>query len=880
MTNTTPHLDYVNALDRYKFLTIMNAANECEETQFVKQACMLWLVNYPSDLFVQYQQALNYAKLGKTDQAQGILESLIAFDPQFIEATQSLAELSEDAQRSSDLCAIHSYLTQETVPTEPPSAWLQPLWEARQTFVAGELEKAISLIHTSLLHEPTSPLTAILHLKAAYKQENRDLLNNLSEIYHQQWPDCLQINIIKSLADLDRGEESPAVERLHWVAAHDSAGQVIHRLLGHQHRFHNLWPDHLEIYFDLPIPATVSSALGWNQLDSGESAAPELTDYKEEKVGQPETFKPVLEEPLVPDQERIAKDQLDAYAALEELQETLSPESPAPEEDFEDIQRAFSRLAKRYKTPELERADNRFPVYVLLTSKDHLEKQYGPNTASVIADLLDELVSLIRQLPEWGARVYMPDDPALMSQLGIKPIIASDAWKIKLSLADLDAALAKQGEMIGALLIVGGPEIIPFHHLPNPTLDDDLDVPSDNPYSAVDKNYFIPQWPLGRLPGETGSDAGLLLHQIRTLIYQYGQRTKKGFLPVVTLNSLMGWFRQIFTNSNVMMKKSHSLGYSAEVWRDASAGVYDIVGRAKDLDLSPPTDSANIVLKNGHRPEIGYFNLHGIKDGPHWYGQKDFSSNAAGPDYPIALSPNLFNEKTPSPKLIVSEACYGANINNKQHEDALSLKFLDSGTQAFIGSTCIAYGAITQPLIAADYLAQLFWKQVLEGDSFGYALMRAKLTLAQEMARVQGFLDGEDQKTLLSFVLFGDPLGLYQGRKNGQKPLIRAKSHPNIKTLSDSDLEPAVDGVPIPQAVNKTLTQVVEKYLPGLHNAQIKVNTSTGSSENGKRKAIRDDRYYVTLSKTITENQDTTHRHFARLTFDKKGKLVKLSTSR
>ena len=40
----------------------------------------------------------------------------------------------------------------------------------------------------------------------------------------------------------------------------------------------------------------------------------------------------------------------------------------------------------------------------------------------------------------------------------------------------------------------------------------------------------------------------------------------------------------------------------------------------------------------------------------------------------------------------------------------MSLKFLDSGTDAFVGSTCIAYGSVTMPLIAADYLADLYWK--------------------------------------------------------------------------------------------------------------------------------------------------------------------------
>ena len=71
--------------------------------------------------------------------------------------------------------------------------------------------------------------------------------------------------------------------------------------------------------------------------------------------------------------------------------------------------------------------------------------------------------------------------------------------------------------MIGALLIVGGPEVIPFHRLPNPTDDMDREVESDNPYSTLDSNYFVPEWPVGRLPGESGQDAGMLIEQLRNV---------------------------------------------------------------------------------------------------------------------------------------------------------------------------------------------------------------------------------------------------------------------------------------------------------------------------------------------------------------------------
>jgi tetratricopeptide (TPR) repeat protein len=879
MQKSNSPLDYMNALDRYKFLTILNAANETEEYQFIKQACLLWLVNYPGDLYVQYQQALNYANLGMTDQAVSILKSLIDLDPQFIEAYQALQQVITDEATAQELAVIVSYLTVQDKPSQAVPEWLSPLWDARKSFAADNFDLATQLVHQSLVKSPDSALPAILHLKAAYKSQNAEMLSNLSEIYIQQWPNCLQVNVIKSLSDLSQGSESEGVERMHWVAAHDSTGQVIQRLLGQNHRFQDLWPDEMEIFFDLPIPAAVANTLGWNQLGSGNDPEAELDTEPVVETQKTSAEKLSHTQPVAVKSPQKPIQQDEAEKALEEITENFAKAKSASDEDFEDVQKAFSRLAKRFRKSELERADNRFPIYVILSSKAQLESQYGPNTAKVIDDKLQELASLIRNLPDWGARVFYPDDPASLSQLGLKPTVATDAWKVKLSLADLDEALAKQGEMIGSLLIVGGPQIVPFHQLPNPTLDDDLEVASDNPYGTTDENYFIPQWPVGRLPGEAGSDAGLLLYQIRQLIYRYEKAGKKGLNVDLSFDGLFGWLKNLLALFGLTSGKDSTLGLSAQVWQEASAGVFSTIGKVKDLLLSPPSNSDNLVLKKGQGTDLGYFNLHGVADGANWYGQKDFSNESTGPDYPIALSPNLFSEDVPSPKYVFSEACYGANITDKAHDDAMSLKFLDSGTHAFVGSTCIAYGSITMPLIAADYLADLYWKQVLEGDAVGYALMRAKLSFAQEMTRKQGFLDGEDQKTLLSFVLYGDPLAAYDGDSTSTK-LVRVKSQPAVKAISDSDLIPSSGPAEMPKKVSAGVKEVIEKYLPGLHNAEMKVVTSSVGRFEGNSKSARDDRYFVTLEKSYQENQDTTHHHFARMTFDKRGKLVKFSTSR
>jgi len=109
---------------------------------------------------------------------------------------------------------------------------------------------------------------------------------------------------------------------------------------------------------------------------------------------------------------------------------------------------------------------------------------------------------------------------------------------------------------------------------------------------------------------------------------------------------------------------------------------------------------------------LSYFNLHGIEDGPEWYGQRSAGDPGSAPEYPVALRPSDVVNSGRAPLVVFSEACYGANVLGKTVADALCLRFLDSGTRALVGSTKIAYGSVGTPLIGADLLGQFFWRNV------------------------------------------------------------------------------------------------------------------------------------------------------------------------
>jgi hypothetical protein len=581
-------------------------------------------------------------------------------------------------------------------------------------------------------------------------------------------------------------------------------------------------------------------------------------------------------------------------------------------EESRSVQNELERMADELKRPHLAREDGRFPIYVVFTTRGGLASQYDSSAVQVINGELKKLVDVIRghkiNQEYWGSMLFYADDTAFTQPFALQPATYNDPWRLKLIIKDLDAALEKRGERIGSLLIVGGPEIVPFHNLPNPVEDADIDVPSDNPYAAKDSNYFISDWPVGRISGGSGNDPDNLISVIKEITNRYDRKAKK--LP--WYHRLMQFIREFVKIG--LSKKLSSFGYSAAVWRRASLSVFRSIGDPNDLLVSPPihacdsTDAAcaetapetnavsasTCLLMPDSR--LAYFNLHGVPDACEWYGQSDPTQPEVGPDFPVAIRPQDIKNSGSAPRLVFTEACYGANIAGKSIEDAISLKFLASGTHAVIGSTCISYGSLATPLSSADLLGRVFWSLLQEGFTAGESLRRAKIHLTREMHRRQGFLDAEDQKTLISFVLFGDPLALP----------FHTKISPKIKShLSDSAVPvPTVcehsckneAEIPVSLETISHLKSIVAQYLPGMNDATVKLthehqtcsnlctNCSSGKkcalSQSGSKSqvSIKSHRRVVTLSKNFEQAQQA-HMQYARLTLDDRGKIVKMVVS-
>ena len=882
-------------VSRDDFLFVLNAAFNTRSYNFVKNAAEIWLKVYSGDLEVKRLLAEAYIGAGDQNTARTILAEICLIDPEYIEAQELLFKISGkngfDAVESlSCLYATGKIINLDiTIPE-----WSFLIRTAWQAYLGGRYDSAEEIMREVMALKPGLAFAAILHLKILREKGVGDAFEQLSNAYHTRWPDCLRFSLYLAEAKFAKGEDSAALRLLNQCVVNDPQGQVVKRVWGSDHQFFPLWPEELSLAMPLQIPVEVASYFGWNNLPQGQ-----LIKRGPRSAQEPENFtgKVTAEQPLYRPQANPAGNSGSPTNHKNETPKRSGENKETARESIRAVEDAFEKLSQKLNQPEIVRTDGRFPVYVIVSLKSQLVKKYGEQTTKIIEGELNTLSQLIAAKNGWGSQVFYPDDPVSSVKLGLAAIDSIDPWKIKLAISDLDDLLTKKGSMIGAMLIVGGPDVLPFHKLPNPTDDSDEAVPSDNPYATTDGNYYVTEWPVGRLPGDTGNDAGMLLEQIR-----YAIETHKSSLE--TRTTIFDRFLEFF---NILKKfksfklaktqkgKDSNFGLTAAVWQRSSLAVFRPVGDGKELLVSPPTTSKNLNYSSLYSAAFGYFNLHGIVDGPDWFGQKDYNDESAEQDYPIALTPSALEKNGNIPKIIFSEACFGANIIDKKEEAALSLKFLGLGTRSFIGSTCVAYGSVTSPLIGADLLGNLFWRYLEEGYCSGEALMKAKIEFVQEMNKRQGFLDGEDQKTLLSFVLYGDPLLEVKNRSSKVVKSIRPKSQPDVMTMCDCEnLEPVK--LEISKEKLLEVKGIVEQYLPGFSEASVHVSQqqlfiSTQSTldkknqaqyQTGKlygKKVNGKEQMVLTFHKEILSTHKV-HHHYARAKVNDQGKIIKLAISR
>jgi hypothetical protein len=383
------------------------------------------------------------------------------------------------------------------------------------------------------------------------------------------------------------------------------------------------------------------------------------------------------------------------------------------------------RLGRRRKALEAGT-----PAGVLVVTSHHrLWQRYGPDGVFAVERAAGRLVDAMSARGLTASLVYTDDSP-LLGRLGILPADSGDANGVARVIREVTKQLSWSGAHVPYVLLLGDDGVVPSHRPENPAPEDGDVLTSDHPYAADPDDPLGAVRAVGRIP-----DAGL------------------DFL-LAGLSHAASAHRRLAAGEPLPLEP-RAFGYSASIWKRAARDVFTTIGEPNGVRLSPPLSHREAPEPGRSGPRFRYFNLHGLADSPHWFGQRDPSFPADYPLFPVALRPA---DLSPAPGAVVlSEACFGAHVEGRATADSVALTYLSGGAGAFVGATGVAYGGLDGPLVAADLLAQRFWQAILAGVPAGEALAYAKRSLVHEALARQGYLDAEDEKAVYNFVLYGDP---------------------------------------------------------------------------------------------------------------------------
>jgi hypothetical protein len=361
---------------------------------------------------------------------------------------------------------------------------------------------------------------------------------------------------------------------------------------------------------------------------------------------------------------------------------------------------------------------------LIVTARNALQESFGSAGYGQIREALDAWASVD------GDRVAAVDDPADMQSMRLQPATDNPADIQKV----IRAANQLYPTIVQSILLAGGSSILPFFSLPNPvedkSTDPDGDVLSDNPYGALADTWeesLAPSLPVGRLavPDNAGVDDFLAL--IETLPHR--------------------------ANGPVAGQAGSALVVNQD-WADFSRKVAQALPDPLIWHLTPGYEMNQATRQDAARATL-YFNLHGFIDDPDW---KCYS--VVQKDFVPAVTPDGLDRSCVAGAVSFAECCYGAQIEGRSADNSCALKLVQAGA-SFIGATGLAFGSyIASDLFLedADFLARAFFQGVGAGQSIGSSLRNArKLYLNDSVEDRTGNVWQYKQKTLLQFVLFGNP---------------------------------------------------------------------------------------------------------------------------
>ena len=878
-----PHQDKIF---RPQFTELSNAAFRLENFSLTEKLLICWLREYPNDLWMRYRLAIVLYKSGKTNDAIRLSELIVRYDPEFAEVWALLSILypegSEDRKIAKSRCQRLKSRASSGAEFGKNDSFFGKLLRRKADEPSRMIEET----------DDFDILSALRIAKDSGQQEDPASYERLLSIYMRRWPQVIQFKLLFGQFLNRSGAIDKGANLIHSTVASDLLGMAAERMWGNAHDFKRMYYAEDDLSVDISaiaVPENVAAAAKLETLTCvriDEQSEPDVNPVANDgERGDPiETEKPAAVLDLDSENDEPAAEP--AADTCRSQTDAVLIERPFP---IETKRAAFSSpFSALFKKTEPERysdlkeyvykldvtnSDERFPIYVVLSTIGGLTAKYGKNNKEFIGREMQSVADAVDNREGWNSMVFYPDEFSTNARAYMDPIL------IKQELVKLDRILSEKGSMIGAVLIVGGPEVVPFFTLKNPAMDDDPSIPSDAPYATYDeKRIFDQQWQLGRVPGDNSSDPGLLLSQLRQIQNYHIEAAER---EIENRRRNRKAAKRSFCGFSKAIKESKSFGLSAQVWERPSVAVFRNVSATVNLLTSPGVTAANFPTSQLEAVQYAYFNLHGIKGNPNWYGQKDPRDQSTMTLLPLTLQMNNLDRLRKAPEVIFAENCYGAEIDRRNESNAISLHLIGKGTRVFIGSTVIAYGAVTLPLTAADLLAHLFWNHLRAGISTGEAFRRAKKNFASETERTSGGLDGEIQKTILSFVFYGDPLFAVDPQASITDRMQRAKTAKNYELVRERlDSKVAIDHVMAKQIYEKIKeTCNLESFETDYSSCTIQKQFRSGKSSASNGGSALETNYVLIYTKEIRQN-DLTARSLTRVTVSPNGEILKVSFSR
>lgn len=360
-------------------------------------------------------------------------------------------------------------------------------------------------------------------------------------------------------------------------------------------------------------------------------------------------------------------------------------------------------------------------THLALTPRRRLAARYGAAAPELFAALDAALAA--RAAAGLATRAYDPEEG--LPELGVAGV-PLEATALVAQIHAAADALAAQGAIIESVWIVGGPRSVPFASLPNPMRDRDGPLRGDGPYGLLSADELLARWPVGRTPDADPEQPGLLA----TLLDRIAAAHAAGPRPAGPL-----------------------VAVSAARWAAVTAQVLAGISGA-DLRLAPSQQRGGAGLGSLEAAHMIYCNLHGIRTGDAWYGQ-----TLGDTELVPALRPDEAARLRLDDAVVITQACFGARLAPVDEGPALAAALLGAGARGLFGALGLTYGAPDPPPGESDLLArELILALRAPGARLGPALLAAQAAYLREVIRRQGAPDADDLKTLLGFMLYGDPL--------------------------------------------------------------------------------------------------------------------------